>query len=268
MKKNFAYFLFLICVFFGQNAFATEDNLQMYNTASKLEGKAFGAHTNKEVFNHFIEKPLSKKTSIGAINQASHTSSNHNGGTSAYAINSIEIFHRYKIFSGEKLGIIIHNSFKPRGIYNENKYLALMPKQDDYELRFLFAYNMKDRLVNTVTRNQTPFFFRAETAYRRKFSNPFDEARFKLLAGLRINEKFSLLAQDDINWLLKSKPDETMTTTTSPGISKQANHSISLSLIYHLNRNIAIQAGYMKRLNGVNPFYDDRGATIGVWNSF
>lgn len=267
MKKNFSA-TFLICAFLSSVALATEDNLQMYNTLSELEGRAFGSQTSKEVFNQFIEKPLSKKVSIGAINQASRIDSTHNGGTSAYAINSIELFHRYKIFAGEKIGIIMHNSYKPRGFYNENKYLALMPKQDDYELRFLFAYNMPDRLVNTVTRNQTPFFFRAETAYRRKFSNPFDEARFRLWVGAKINEKFSLLVQDDVNWLLKSKPDATMTSPTSPSISKQANHMINLSIMYHFNRDIAIQAGYIKRLNGVNPFYDDHGVIVGVWNSF
>lgn len=163
MKKLFLTFFLLLT---AGPAIAATNNLQMFNAISFTEGVAFKSDNHKQILNSFIEYPLSNKMSVGLISQASRIDSSHNDGTATYALNTAEIFHRYKILSYKKLGVTMHNSYKFPSIYNENKYLGLMPKQADYEMRFLFAFNMKDRLVNTVVHGDTPYFARFETAYR------------------------------------------------------------------------------------------------------
>ena len=269
MKKLL--FGFCALFFFAQNSSAAENNLQMFNSLSEASGRAFGNKVEKQVLNSFIEKPLSNKMSVGAIAQLSRIDSKSINYRDAYAINSLEFFNRYKFFSHEKLGVIMHNAFKLPGIYNENKYLGLMQQQPDYELRFLFAYNMSDRLVNVITRNETPYFARAEFAYRRRFSNPFDEARFTFLSGFKINQDFSFLFQDNIAWNLVRVADESNNSNTNFGTfdaAKNANNMATFSLMYHLNKDTALQFGYVKRLSGNAPFYESRGILVGLWNSF
>lgn len=251
------------------NSFA--GNLQTITSLSDLEGKAFNSKTQKQVLNSFAEYPLTKKMSVGAISQASRVESNHNQSTTAYAVNSVEIFNRYKIFSSEKLGIIMHNSYKFPGIYNENKYLALMPKQSDYEFRLLFTHNMPDRLVNTVVQNETPYFLRGEIAYRKRFSNSFDEFRFAFWGGVKINQEFSFLLQDNVTWNVNAKATSTNNSYSNAGdfrAVKDANNIATFSLLYHFDKNTALQAGYVRRLHGNNPFYDNRGVIVGLWKSF
>lgn len=260
--------VFLSCLFFAQNSLA---DFQTVTTYSNLEGRAFGNQTNKHILNSFSEYPLSKKTAIGEISQISHTKSTYNGGTSAYALDSLELFHRYKFYSAKYVGIVVHNSYKFGGIYNENKNLALMPNQPDYELRLLFAHNMPDRLVNTVVNNETPYFARAEIAYRRRFSNPFDEYRFTLWAGLRINNNFSFLLQDNITWNVNAKAtalDNSRTNLANFQYSKNANHLSTFSLLYHYDHNTALQLGYLRRLSGNAPFYNYDGILVALWKTF
>ncbi len=269
MKKLLLGFCALL--FFAQNSFAAENNLQMFNSFSDTSGRAFGNKTEKQILNSFVEKPLSNKMSIGAITQVSRVDSKSVNYRDAYAINSLEFFNRYKIFSHEKLGVTMHNAFKLPGVYKENKYLGLMQQQPDYELRFLFAYNMSDRLVNTITRNETPYFGRAEIAYRRRFSNPFDEAKFTFWGGFKINQDFSFLFQDNITWNLVRVADASNNSNTNLGTfnaTKNANNMATFSLMYHLNKDTALQFSYVKRLSGNAPFYDSRGILVGLWNSF
>lgn len=267
MRKIFLIF-FASLLLFAQNSFA---NLQTITTFSDLQGEAFGSKTHKQTLNGFLEYPTSKNVAIGGSTQLSHVTSNYNGGTSFYALNSIEFFHRYKFFSSKYLGIILHNSYKFGGLYNENENLGLMPKQDDYELRFLFAHNMPDRLVNAVVQNETPYFIRAEIAYRRRFSNPFDEYRFTLWAEKKINEEFSFLLQDNIVWNVNAKATSSNNSRSNLAnfqFSKNANNMATFSLLYHCNKSTALQFGYVKRLSGNAPFYDYDGPTFALWKSF
>jgi hypothetical protein len=271
--KKFLFAVFFLSLF-AIDSFAEEkdfsQNLQMFNTLSYLEGKAFKSKTQKEVLNNFIEYPLSKKHAIGSNIFASRIESDHNGSTTAYALNSAEIFHRYKFFSYKKLGIQVHNSYTFRGPYNENKYLALMPRQQDYELRFLFALNMQDRLINTVIQN-SPYFARFEIAYRARFENPFDEIRYNLWAGFKINEDFGFLLNNNITWNVANKATKTNNSNVNLAdfrASKDANNMATFSLMYHQNKNLAWQFGYTRRLHGNNPFYDYQGVLAGLWSSF
>lgn len=269
--KKFCLIISLIFFVTAQNSSAAGNNLQTINTLSALEGDAFAANTHKESFNSFAEYPLSQRAAIGGSLQLNHTTSNHNGGTSAYALNGVEVFHRYKFLSFKHLAVSVHNGYKHAGLYNENKYRAMMPKQDDYELRFLFAHNMPDRLINTVVYNTTPYFLRAEIGFRKKFSNPFNEYRFILWSGFKINEKFSFLLHDQVTWNTRAKAtpsDNSQTNLSNFSMSKHANHIATFSLMYHYNHDVALQFGYLKRFSGNNPFYDDRGLVFGLWNSF
>lgn len=266
MKKLFLTALLLIAS--TAPAFAATNNLQMFNTISFAEGEAFKSDNHKQILNSFIEYPLTNKMSVGTIAQTSRIDSAHNNGTNAYALNTAEIFYRYKLLSYKKLGVTMHNSYKFPSVYNENKHLGLMPKQADYELRFLFAFNMKDRLVNTVVHGDTPYFARFETAYRRRFSNPFDEMRFTFWGGYNLNSKFALLVQDNITWNIQSKTNATSNSYSSFKTSKDANNMATFSLIYRINSDVSLQAGYLRRLHGNAPFYDNQGVTIGLWNSF
>jgi DNA-binding response OmpR family regulator len=52
----------------------------------------------------------------------------------------------------------------------------------------------KSIMFNNVLQNKNNYFLRYEIAYRRKFSNPFDEFRNKLWLGLKISINFHFLA--------------------------------------------------------------------------
>ncbi len=245
-------------------------NLQTINSLALTDGNAFGNPNQKEAFNNFTEYPLSKKASVGGTMQLTHINSDYHNNTQRYALNSTEIFHRYKILSFDKLGVTMQNTYKFSGVFNDNKNLALQPAQDDYELRFLFAHNMPDRLVNTVVHGGTPYFARAEIAYRQRFSNPFNEIRFAFWGGVNLSSKFMLLAQDNIAWNVQSKATSASTNSPYTNIqpSKSANNIATLSLIYRCDKDMAIQFGYIDRIAGNAPFYDGRGVIIGLWNSF
>lgn len=260
-------FLYLICILFLNSEAFAKPNIQTINSLSFTKGKAFGYDNSKETFNNFTEVLLSKKASVGGIFQASRIDSNYHN-SKAFAINSVEVFSRYKIFSYDKIGITMHNDFKFPGVYREDKYLAQMPKQSDYEFRLLFAHNMKDRLVNTVVGRATPYFSRFEVAYRRRFSNPFDEVRFAFWGGVNLNSKFAILLQDNINWTVRSKPTSEDISRSNMQFSRQSNNMGTASLIYRFEKDMALQVGYIKRLRGNNPFYDRSGVIFGLWNSF
>ena len=259
-------------MFLQKSAFA--GNPQSVTSLASLDGNAPREKYHKDVLNHFTEYPLSTQQSIGGTLQASYSNFKQSGtinSTSAYALNSVEIFHRYKIFSDKKLGIAVQNLYKFPGIYNENNSLGLPAKQEDYELRFLFAYNMQDRFVNQVVRGTNSYFFRPEIAYRRRFGNPFDEIRFAFNGGVKINPKFLVLFQDSIIWNVASKANVATNSYSNPSnfqFSKDANNIGTLSLIYRCNNEIALQAGFVKRLSGNAGLYDARGFIFGLWTSF
>lgn len=275
MKK---YFFLIFILFIAQNSLAADDkknNLQMMNSLSFTNGEAFGSKNQKEAFNSLVEYPLSNKMSVGATLQASQINSNYQGNSpqqsDAIALNSVEAFHRYKFLTYDKFGFTLQNSFKFLGIYQENKHLGLMPQQQDYELRLLTAYNMQDRLVNNILYGTNPYWARFEIAYRKRFSNPFDEFRARLWVGINLTQKFEFLFQDDMIWNVTAKASTTNNSYSNLAnfsAKKDANNMGTFSLIYRLNDKVALQTGYVRRLRGNNPFYDYQGVTIGLWTSF
>jgi hypothetical protein len=245
-------------------------NLQMINSIGYSEGKAFGYNNQKILINNLSELPISKNNSIGANTLLSSINSKYQN-KNALAINSIDFFHRYKFYSSKNFGLTIQNSFKPFMLYNENKYLSLMPKQQDYELRLLIANNMSDRLVNHVLQNQKKYFLRLELAYRRKFSNPFDEIRNKLWFGIKLTDKFSLLNNYELIFNVRSKAnihDNSYKNFNNFQFSKHANSILNLGLVYHCKKDLAWQLSMFKRLSGNNPFFDQKGISLGLIQNF
>jgi len=277
MKK----YLFIVLILFSaQNSFAAnsddkKNNIQAINSLSFTNGEAFESKNHKRSLNSFIEYPLSGKSSVGGALQASQINSNYQGNkprqSDAMALNSAEVFHRYKFFTYDKFGFTLQNSFKFPGIYQENKHLGLMPQQQDYELRLLTAYNMQDRLVNNILYGTNLYWARFEIAYRRRFSNPFDEFRTRLLLGLNLSEKFEILFQNDIAWNVNAK--ETSAHNNYSNISnfrgkQDANNVGNFLLVYRINNETALETGYTRRFHGNNPFYDYQGFLIGLLSSF
>lgn len=254
------------------NSFA--GNVQSVDMVSIVEGKGPVAKYNRGTFFHGTEYPLSSVQSIGGTLQASYTNFKqdpHLNSTSEYSLNAVEIFHRYKFFTYKKLSITVGNLYKFPGIYNENPALGFGPKQSDYELRFFFGYNMQDRMTNQVIRGTNTFFIRPEIAYRRRFSNPFDEIRFFVTAGLKLHPKYLLLLQDNIIWNVASKASMVNNSYSNPtnfDFSKDAINIGTLSLVYRCSNEIAVQVGYVKRLHGNAIQYDSRGIVAGLWTSF
>ena len=264
--------ILILCLFFVNfySCFA-KNNLQTNTTFSTTKGNAFGEATRRQIINNSSELPISNLSSIGEITQFSHVKSSLNNDSQRYSLNSFEFFHRYRFLATKYANFTIHNSYKFHGIYNENKYLSLMPKQNDYELRMLIAHNMTDRLVNNILQSEKPYFARLEIAYRYRFNNPFDEIRQRFYLGIRLNQKFSFLLQQDINWAMTAR--ET-TTRNSPRqmqnfqFSKSFNSVITPSLIYKIDRDNAIQIAYFKRLGGNDLQHDSSGFSLGIMNSF
>lgn len=246
---------------------ATAGELQMINQVSTLDGAAFGSNYAKKNYYSYLEYALSKKASVGGSVNVAAIDSQYSGGTKQYALFGPEAFHRYKFFARGKHGFVVQNAVKMPNIYNENKNLALMPKQWDYEIRVLGLYNFKERLVSSIVHDSTPYFFRYELGYRKRFNNPFDEIRLAFVGGFDIGHNLSILVQDNINWNINSTGTSVLNSTYSNfDITKYANNIATLSLVYHLNRKVALQAGYLQRTGGNNPFYDSRGITFGVWS--
>ena len=256
---------------FAKNTLEKKFNLQSNTNFSSTKGNAFGESTRREILNNMSELPISNLSSIGEIIQFSHVKSSYKNNSEAYSFNSVEFFHRYRFLATKYANFSIHNSYKFHGTYNENKYLSLMPKQNDYELRMLIAYNMTDRLVNNILQSEKPYFARFEIAYRYRFNNPFDEIRQRFYLGIKLNQKFSFLLQHDLNWAVTSK--ETLTRNSPRQMqnfqfSKYFDNVIAPSLIYKIDRDNAVQMAYFKRLGGNNSQYDSAGFNIGFLNSF
>lgn len=264
--------LFLLTDIKNLNAKEIESgNIQMINSISNSKGQAFGFKNKKTTINNFIELPLTINNSIGSNILASEVDAKGDNKSKQYALNSGEFFHRYRFFTNKFLGLTIQNSYKPLMIYHEDRNLALMPKQQDYEVRFLATHNMTDRLVNNVLQNKNPYFLRLEIAYRRKFSNPFDEIRNKIYLGLKLNSKFSILTQYDLIFNVNSKANyhnNSYKNINNFQFSKHANSIINLGLIFRLQNDLAIQISYSKRLSGNNLFFDDHQYSLVLWQSF
>jgi hypothetical protein len=247
------------------------NNIQLINSLNESQGEAFGYKNKKITINNFAELPITLNNSIGTNILTSATNAKGDGKSNQYALNSAEFFHRYRFFSNKFLSLTIQNSYKPLMIYHEDRNLALMPKQEDYEARLLIAHNMTDRMINNVLQNKNNYFLRYEIAYRRKFSNPFDEFKHKLWLGLKINEKFSLLSQYDLIFNVNAKANNhnnSYKNINNFQFSKHANSIINLGLIYRLQNDLALQFSVFKRLSGNNLFYDDKGLGLGLWQSF
>ena len=264
--------ILILCLFFTNfySCFA-KNNLQTNTTFSSTKGNAFGQETRRQIINNSSELPISNLSSIGEITQFSYAKSSYKNGSKAYSLNSLEFFHRYRFLTTKYANFTIHNSYKFHGIYNENKYLSLMPKQNDYELRMLIAHNMTDRLVNNILQSEKPYFARLEIAYRYRFNNPFDEIRQRFYLGIKFNQKFSFLLQQDLSWAVTAR--ETLTHNSPRQMqnfqfSKSFHNIITPSLIYKIDRDNALQIAYFKRLGGNDLQYDSAGFNLGLLNSF
>lgn len=271
--------IILICLIFfanfniglAQNNLEKKYNLQSNTTFSTTKGNAFGESTRRQIVNNLSELPISNLSSIGEIIQFSHVKSSHNNDSQRYSLNSFEIFHRYRFLATKHANFTVHNSYKLQGIYNENKYLSLMPKQNDYELRLLIAHNMTDRLINNIIHSEKPYFARLEIAYRYKFNNPFDEIRQRFYLGINLTPKFSFLLQHDINWAVRAHETSTRNSPRQMQnfqFSKNFNNVITPSLIYKIDRDNALQIAYFKRLGGNDLQHDSLGFSLGFLNSF
>lgn len=246
-------------------------DLQTINQFGLSEGKAFGYKNNKLNFNSFSELPLTSNNSAGLNISAFAINSKYRNLETQYALTGVEFFHRYRFYRSNLMSLTIHNSFKPVMLYNENRYLSQMPKQQDYEARLIIAHNMTDRLVNNVLQNKNNYFLRYEIAYRRKFSNPFDEFKNKLWLGLKINEKLAILGQYDLIFNVRSNAnnhDNSFKNANNFQFSKHANSIANLGLIVKINNNLAFNFNVFQRLTGNNPFYDHRGFNLSIWQNF
>ena len=280
-KLNLFYSITLVIILFNFECFAQNlepkssisknINIQSLTTLSSTTGSAFGEENHKQIINNFTEIPISKLNSTGLNTQFTTIDSTYKNNTKSYSFNGLEFFHRYRFASNKFASFTVHNSYRFHGIYNENKYLSQMPKQNDYELKLLIAHNMTDRLINHLIKSNNRYFARLELAYRHKFNNPFDEIRERFFLGLNLNQKFSLLLQHDLIWAVSAKESSTRNSfkhLQNFDFSKDFNHIISPSLIYRINNNSALQIGYFKRISGNDKQYDSRGFNLGYLKSF
>ena len=270
--------ILILCLFFvsfnnclAKNNLEKKYNLQSNTTFTFAKGNAFGESTRRQILNNFSELPISNLSSIGEIIQFSHVRSSYKNNSERYSLNSAEFFHRYRFLATKYANFTVHNSYKFQGIYNENKYLSLMPKQNDYELRMLIAHNMTDRLINNILQSEKPYFARFEIAYRYRFNNPFDEIRQRFYLGIKLNQKFSFLLQQDLNWAVTARETPTRNSPRQMQnfqFSKNFYNIISPSLIYKIDRDNAVQIAYFKRLGGNDLQHDSAGFSLGLLNSF
>lgn len=279
IKKYKSYKIGFIIIFyagFTSNLQAQDINNNKYNIQSQTtinltKGNAFGEETKRQIINNLSEIPLSKNSSIGENIQFSHVTSTYNNGSQAYSFNGLELFYRYRFLTTKYLGLTIHNSYRFHGIYNENKYLSLMPKQNDYELRMIMAHNMSDRLINNIIKSPNQYFVRFELAYRKKFNNPFDEIRERFIVGINLGKNFSTLIQQDLIYAMTRNSSNTRNSfrqLQNFDFSKDFHHIISPSLIYKQNDKLAWQFGFFYRIGGNDNQYDSKGINVGILNSF
>lgn len=255
----------------AKNNLEKKFNLQTNTSISSTRGNAFGESTRRQILNNSSELPISKLSSIGEITQFSHNKSSYKNNSESYSFNSVEFFHRYRFLATKYANFTVHNSYKFHGIYNENKYMSLMPKQNDYELRMLIAHNMTDRLINNILHSEKPYFARFEIAYRYRFNNPFDEIRQRFYLGIKLNQKFSFLLQQDLSWAVTARETPTRNSPRQMQnfqFSKNFYNIITPSLIYKIDRDNAVQIAYFKRLGGNDLQYDSAGFSLGLLNSF
>lgn len=275
IKNKKILFCFFVIILFIQckSVFAkkTKFNFQTINQFGLSKGMAFGYKNTKLNFNNFSELPLTYNNSAGLNISAFAINSKYRNLDSQFALTGIEFFHRYRFYRSNLVSLTIHNSFKPIMLFNENRYLSQMPKQQDYELRLIVVHNMTDRLINNVLQNKNNYFLRYEIAYRRKFSNPFDEFKNKLWMGFKINKKLAILGQYDLIFNVRSNAnnhDNSFKNTSNFQFSKHANSIANLGLIVKINNNLALNFNVFKRLSGNNPFYDQSGVNVGIWQNF
>jgi len=279
MKKNlkkYKIIIFAILIIFPINSYSKDllekkFNFQTQTNFSITSGKAFGEKTHRKILNNLIEIPLSSTSSIGEILQFTTVDSTYKNNTQGYSFNGIEFFYRHRILATKYANITLHNSYRFHGIYNENKYLSQMPKQNDYEIKFLIAHNMTDRLINNLINPTKPYFIRLEVGYRHKFNNPFDEIRERFYLGFLINSKFSALLQHDLIWAVTRNTSATRNNIRHLqdfDFSKYFHHIISPSLIYKIDNKNALQIGYLHRFGGNDGQFDSSGISIGWLKSF
>jgi hypothetical protein len=126
---------------------------------------------------------------------------------------------------------------------------------------------MKEGLTNSIIHHSTPYLMRIEFAYRRRFDNNFNEARFNLTAAYFLNAKYGLLFQQSSIWNIYSRNTD---NNNSAGFiaNNNANNNAIFSTLYQLEKEIALQFGYMRKIGGNGKNYDSQGLLIGILASF
>jgi len=256
---------------YANNSILNKYNLQTLTSLQFTEGRAFGEKTNRQILNNLSEIPLNTTSSIGEISQFSRVESSYKNNTQGYSFNGIEFFYRNRILATKFANITLHNSYRFHGIYNENKYLQQMPKQNDYEIKLLMTHNMTDRLINNLINPVNSYFMRLEIGYRHKFNNTFDEIRERFYLGLKLNSRFSFLVQHDLIFAITRNTSPTRNSKRQLqdfDFSKNFHHIILPSFIYKLKNQSAIQFAYLHRFSGNDNQYDSRGFSVGYLKSF
>lgn len=264
------YKILLCCLLLLEvKAFSQSGSMQTITQFGNFNGTAFGNDYTRQNLYSFGEYGISKTVSMGWNTNLARIDSTYKSGTIQYAVFGPEFYYRHKVLSKNQYGLVIHNAVKLPSFYDTNKHLGLMPKQWDYELRLIALDNFKERLIGTVIHNSTPYFLRGEIAYRKRFSNPFDEARFTFWGGFDIHHNLSILVQNNATWNIQSNSGTNPLNNTYShfSITRDAINITTISAIYRISNGMALQFGCVRKIHGNNLFYDSKGIIIGLWNT-
>ncbi len=269
MMVKISIFIASITIFSCKNSFAA-NSFQTNSSLANLDGKAAGSDYNKTALTNVIEYSLPYKMSLGTNFQLSYIDSQYHGGTNQYAWNFIEFWHRYRFYQDENFRISLQNLYKFPGSYEVNKNLGLGARQQDYEVRILTDYHMTEGLVNSLVHRSTPYLARFEVAYRRRFQNTYDEARFSTTLAYNINNEFTLMFQDSAAWNIYAKRNATTSSNTLSNfkIDNDAINVATFSTLYHLNDKAALQFGYVRKWHGINTTRDESGVVFALFGAF
>lgn len=143
-------------------------------------------------------------------------------------------------------------------------------RQNDYEIRIFSDFNMREGLTNSIVHQSSDFLFRFEVAFRKRFNNDFNEARYNLTFAKKINKDFTLLIQDGAiyNIYPNSKMPSNDNSYDNFHFNHEANNLSTISILYHLNKESAISFGYIRRIAGGSINHDNFGFTSGLFAAF
>lgn len=263
-------FTFALIFLSSKNSFAA-NYFQTNSSLANVTGQAGQYDYNKTVLSNTIEyNNLPNQMSVGTNFQLSYVDSEYKNGTNQFAFNFIELWHRWRFYTDDKFRISLQNLYKFPGSYEVNKNIGLGARQQDYEVRILTDYNMKEGLTNSLVHRSTNFLLRFEIAYRRRFENPFDEARMNVVLARNINAKFTLMAQQSVIWNIYSSQQNSNTnnSVSSFNANNDANNMLTFSTLYHLNDKAALQFGYTHKWHGNSTTHDKYGFLVGVLAAF